>query len=283
MTPTVKPQDVCLTFNLDALAVWVGTYGQRTPQYVSRGELAARTGVPRILDLLRREGVRATWFLPALDVLTYPDTCRRIRDEGHEIAHHGYAHEKVDELDAKAELGVLHRGLDVLDEVLDVRPRGYRAPGANSSSHTCALLDDLGFDWDSSLMGRDFELYHARRDDLLSTESPMVFGPQLRLVEVPISWTLNDFPFIEPVMVPPLILPGSIDLDALGRRWIDDLEFMTEEVPGGTFTQILHPGTIGRGGRIELLECLIRRGRELGLRFCTISESVATWRERAAS
>ncbi|HZZ45919.1 MAG TPA: polysaccharide deacetylase family protein [Pseudonocardia sp.] len=86
-TPTL-----CLTFDFDAISVWLGTFGVSTPTYVSRGEFAANVATPRILDLLERESVTSTWYIPGLDVDTYPDVCRRIRDAGHEIGHHGYAH-----------------------------------------------------------------------------------------------------------------------------------------------------------------------------------------------
>lgn len=84
---------ICLTFDFDAISAWAGTFGLTTPQYVSRGEYGANVATPRILDLLEREGVKSTWYIPGMDVDTYPEVCRRIRDAGHEIGHHGYAHE----------------------------------------------------------------------------------------------------------------------------------------------------------------------------------------------
>lgn len=94
---------VCLTFDFDAISVWLGTMGLSTPTYVSRGEFAANVATPRILDLLEREGVTSTWYIPGLDADTYPDVCKRIRDAGHEIGHHGYAHEGPTSLDEAAE------------------------------------------------------------------------------------------------------------------------------------------------------------------------------------
>ena len=55
---------VCLTFDFDALSVWLGSFGIDTPTAMSRGEFGARVGVPRILRLLAREQINATFYIP---------------------------------------------------------------------------------------------------------------------------------------------------------------------------------------------------------------------------
>jgi len=76
---------VCLTFDFDGISAWAGSLGMTSPSAVSRGEFAGRVAVPRVLDILAREGVRATFFVPGITVEAWPDVCRRILDEGHEI------------------------------------------------------------------------------------------------------------------------------------------------------------------------------------------------------
>src|SRR5690625_4326256 len=100
---------VCLTFDFDALSVWVDR-GQLTATPRSRGEFGA-VAVPRLLDVLERRGLPATWFVPGHTARTYPELCGRIRDGGHEIALHGFAHENVAALDADAERDVLDRSI----------------------------------------------------------------------------------------------------------------------------------------------------------------------------
>lgn len=268
---------VCLTFDFDAISVWLGSFGVATPAYVSRGEFAANVATPRILDILEREGVTSTWFIPGLDADTYPDVCKRIRDAGHEIGHHGYAHEGPTGLDEAAERDVIERGLDALDRVLGVRPVGYRSPAFDLSPNSTRLLSEYGFTYDSSMMGNDFELYRCRTGDVIHADRAAEFGPELDLVEVPVSWTLDDFPFMEFALVPPILLPSSTDVKALADRWVGDLDFMVDEVPHGVFTQTFHPQSIGRAGRIRILERMIHRAKEHGAMFSTVSAAANSW------
>ncbi|MFF0451397.1 polysaccharide deacetylase [Streptomyces sp. NPDC004609] len=271
---------ICLTFDFDAISVWLGTMGLSTPTYVSRGEFAANVATPRILDLLEREGVTSTWYIPGLDADTYPDVCKRIRDAGHEIGHHGYAHEGPTSLDEAAESEVLERGLDALDRVLGVRPTGYRSPAFDLSANSTRLLSDYGFVYDSSMMAHDFELYRCRTGDVIHTDRAIEFGRELDLVEVPVSWTLDDFPFMEFALAPPMLMPASTDVEGLANRWLGDLDFMVEEVPHGVFTQTFHPQSIGRAGRIRILERIIHRAKKHGARFTTVNQAVSDWTAR---
>lgn len=273
------PTQICLTFHFDALSIWLGTFGLTTPNYVSRADFEAETATPRILDLLDRHNVSATWFVSGLDAETYPDAVKKIRDAGHEIAHHGYSHENVTSLNEAAEREALERGFEALDKVLGVKPSGYRSPSYDLSSNSTRVLESYGFVWDSSLMGRDFEMYRARTGDQMS-RAKILLGQEIDLVEVPVSWTLNDFAFMEFVMTPGLILPGSIDTKALGERWRADLDYCVGNVRDGIFTPTFHAQTIGRGSKINLLEQLVRRGHEHGAPFHTVSDAVANWKNR---
>ncbi|MFJ9588002.1 polysaccharide deacetylase family protein [Streptomyces acidicola] len=272
----------CLTFDFDAISAWLGTLGLSSPVYVSRSDFAANVATPRILDLLAREGITATWFIPGMDADTYPDVCKRIRDAGHEIGHHGYAHEVPTSLDEPAERKMIERGLESLDKVLGVRPQGFRSPAADLSFNSNRLLAEYGFTYDSSMMGHDFELYRCRAGDVVHPDKALEFGQEIDLVEVPIG-SVGDLVFMEFVMAPPLVLPGNADFEGLGRRWVTDLDYMAEEVPHGVFTPVFHPVAIGRGGRIRLMERLIQRAREHNARFVTVSQAVADWKAATAS
>lgn len=244
---------------------------------MSRGEYGARVAAPRILDVLEREGVTATWYIPGLDAETFPDVCKRIRDAGHEIGHHGYAHEGPTSLEEPDERRVLERGLEALDGVLGVRPVGYRSPAFDLSPNSTRLLAEYGFAYDSSMMADDFTPYYCRTGDVVTTDGPMTFGRQLDLVEVPVSWTLDDFPFTEFVLSPHFYSPASTDVEAMGDRWLGDLDFMVERVPDGVFTQTFHPQSIGRAGRLRLLERMIARAKEHGATFARIGDVAADW------
>src|SRR3954467_4823562 len=87
----MKRSIVCLTFDFDAISGWISR-GMTSPGPISRGEFGPHVGVPRLLELLERYGIRSTWFIPGHTLETYPEQCRRIADAGHEIGHHGWTH-----------------------------------------------------------------------------------------------------------------------------------------------------------------------------------------------
>ncbi len=119
---------ICLTFDVDAISLWIGSFGATSPTAISRGEFVT-VGLERLLGLLGRTGISGTFFVPDHTAETYPDTVRSIATEGHEIGHHGYLHESPSSLDSEhAEREVLDRGFDALARVVGVRPVGYRAP-----------------------------------------------------------------------------------------------------------------------------------------------------------
>ncbi|MER6531539.1 polysaccharide deacetylase [Streptomyces sp. NPDC001508] len=269
---------VCLSFDFDAISVWAGTLGLTSPQYISRGEYGANIATPRILDVLDREELSTTWFIPGMDAENHPEVCKRIRDNGHEIGHHGYAHESPTALSPEQERTVLERGFETLDSVLGVRPTGYRSPAFDLTEVSTQILSDMGFDYDSSLMANDFQMYRTRTGDVIHRDRASEFGRTLDLVEAPVSWTLDDFPFTEFVMSANFYSPASTDVEAMAQRWLDDLDFMMEQEPDGYFIQTFHPQAIGRGSRLRILERVIKRGKDHGVTFSTIQDAVNSWR-----
>jgi peptidoglycan/xylan/chitin deacetylase (PgdA/CDA1 family) len=139
-----------------------------------------RVGVPRLLRLLARQQVTATFFVPGFTADTYPDTVRQIIDAGHEVAHHGYLHEPMQGLTAEAEAEYIDRGLEALDR-LGVRPVGYRAPWWEMNWHSADLLIERGFLYDSSLLDGDVPYRFTGESGRGS------------LVEIPVDWTLDDW------------------------------------------------------------------------------------------
>jgi peptidoglycan/xylan/chitin deacetylase (PgdA/CDA1 family) len=151
---------VCLTFDFDAISVWPGALGLTSPSAVSRREFSGRVAVPRVLDILKRAGVSATFFVPGITIEAWPDLCRRILDEGHELGHHGYHHITPATMDEAAEREQLERGLATMDRVLDGhRAVGYRSPGGELSANSTRLLAESGFIYESTMSAQDFEPY----------------------------------------------------------------------------------------------------------------------------
>jgi peptidoglycan-N-acetylglucosamine deacetylase len=265
-----------ITFDFDAMSVWIGSLRSNNPSMISRGEFGA-VAVPRILELLERHRMRTTWCIPGHTALAYPDLVRRIRDEGHEIAHHGWVHENPAALDEAGERRVLERGFEALDQVAGVRPRGYRSPAWDLSPRSIGLLIDYGFEWDSSLMGSDFRPYWVRSGDRWSTDGPYVFGENTRLVELPVTWGLDDFPPFE------FILGSNTGLSAPSKVeeiWRGDFDWAYANCPGGLYNLTLHPQVIGRGHRMLMLERLIRHFEEHDdIAFEPLGEYARRWAE----
>jgi peptidoglycan/xylan/chitin deacetylase (PgdA/CDA1 family) len=242
---------VCLTFDFDGPSAWVAR-GVTTATPLSRGEYAA-VAAPRVLSVLRRRGLTSTWFVPAHTVRTYPDVCRRVLDEGHEIALHGYAHENVAALPHDEERDRLARSIEVLEASLGVRPSGFRAPSWDLSAHSVDLMAAAGLTYDSSLMGHDHAPYPCRSGDHVD-EDGLRWGEPTRVVEIPVSWTLDDFPFLEFLRGGSSVLPGVGDPRQMFGRWEDDLHWMLRELDNGVLTVTCHPEVIGRGHRLLALE-----------------------------
>ena len=178
---------VCLSFDFDAISLWIGPYGATSPSMISRGEFGA-VGARRLLRLLDRFGVPATFFVTGHTADTYPEIVREIVAAGHEIGHHGYLHENPAALGSKErEREVLEMGLRALDRAAGVRPVGYRSPAWDNSPHTIELLLEAGFRYESSLMGDDFTPYWCRVGDVIRPDGPYEFGPEVDLVEMPVS------------------------------------------------------------------------------------------------
>ena len=273
---------VCLTFDFDAISAWPGMLGVTSPSVVSRGEFAGRVAVPRVLDVLKREGVPATFFVPGITVEAWPDLCCRIVDEGHEVAHHGYHHITPVTLEEAAEREQIENGLEAIDRVLGgYRAVGYRSPGADLSANSTRLLVDSGFIYESSMSAQDFEPYWCRSGDVIEPSGVARFGPEVELLEIPFSWTLDDFAQMEFVSTPGgVFLEGLSDPEKCERMWLADLDYMVEEIPGGVYTMCFHPEVIGRGARVRVLERMIARGKEHGVEFTTAHVAAEHWINR---
>jgi peptidoglycan/xylan/chitin deacetylase (PgdA/CDA1 family) len=127
--------------------------------------------LPWLLDQLDRHGLLATFFVEAINCEMYPDAIGEIVAGGHEVCHHGWAHETWRDLSPQEERDALAHGLDAFDK-LGLRPRGFRPPGGELTASTPALLREYGFDWCSPAGG-----------------DPYV---EDRLAYVPFDWDLVD-------------------------------------------------------------------------------------------
>lgn len=245
----------CLSFDFDA---WSGltARGMTTPTPVSRGEFGT-IAVPRILRLLERHAIPATFFIPGIVMETYPDLTRQIHDAGHEIGNHGWTHFPPATLNRDDEEVALIRASDLIENLTGRRPTGYRSASFDLSPSTAELLEKHGFLYESSMMGHDHSPYYIRIGDKVDPAKKLEFGRQSELIELPVSWNLDDFPHFEFLRTKEQLMPGLQSAGGVLQNWIDDFRYMhqTEEWGGLTFT--LHPYVVGRGHRMIMLEKLI--------------------------
>ena len=266
-----KTFTVCLTFDFDALSVWLAGYDRATPAMLSRGEFGARVGVPRILKLLAGHEVPASFFIPGHTAESFPEVVDRILDDGHEIAHHGYGHEDPSVQSAEEERCSLERGSEVLERFLGHAPLGYRSPSWDYSDTTLALLDEYGFLYDSSLFADDYQPYHPRLGDRVGVDVPLEKGDHAALWEFPVDFALDDWPHFT-FNFQPLRVGLSAPSKVL-EIWAGEFDYMVENEDSGVFTLTMHPQVIGRGHRVGLLETFIHHVRSKGVaRFARMGD-----------
>ena len=234
---------------------------------LSQGQYGHRQGVPRILEILKSFGIKATFFVPAVTALLYPDEQRRIAAEGHEIGIHGWIHERNSELALEAERDLQRRSAEALERITGAKPVGIRTPSWDFSPNTLAITRDMGLLYDSSLMA-DVDCYELVLD-----------GKETGVIELPVEWIRDDavyFNMNRLAALRPYTPPVSV-LDIFRR------EFDAAYHEGGLFQLTMHPHVIGYRSRIWVLEELIRHMRERErVWFGTHAEVAAYARANAA-
>jgi peptidoglycan/xylan/chitin deacetylase (PgdA/CDA1 family) len=257
--PSGKTAAACLTFDMDAesavLTTDISSIARMTP--MSHQAYGPLVGVPRILSMLRRHNLTATFFIPGYSAHRYPAVVRAVAEAGHEIAHHSYFHENTIGMDSRTEADMLDLGLTALADVAGVRPDGYRAPMWELNYHTPKLLAERGFSYDSSLMDSDHPY-------------ALAVGEAESLIEVPVSWGLDDWE--QYAFLPGLLGPGVIESPAKAlEMWTLELDAMHRL--GAAFVLCCHPFLSGRPARAEALERLIEHMESLpGLWITTVGE-----------
>jgi peptidoglycan/xylan/chitin deacetylase (PgdA/CDA1 family) len=220
---------------------------------LSQSAYGPNVGAPRILDMLACNDLKASFFIPGFTAELHEDLLQRMLEEGHEIGHHGYFHERPDSLSDDEEEAVLVRGIEALERITGSKPIGYRSPSWELKPSTPALLRKHGFLYDSSLMGDDIPHKVEAGDG--------------ELIELPVQWILDDFPFLG--LVPPAM--GIASPEQVFDVWKEEFDAMVGE--NSIFVLTCHPFVSGRPSRVALLERLVRHMREVpGVWFATLEE-----------
>lgn len=214
---------------------------ETSPGKLSQGEYGSRVGARRVLDLLRRRGVPATFFMPAVSAMLHPEEAHGYVEAGHEIGLHGWIHERTMRLQAADERELALRSADALERITGQRPVGLRTPSWDFSDATLGIIRELGLLYDSSLMADD-EPYEVLAD-----------GEPTGLVEIPVEWIRDDAPYFSMdryTALRPYTPPrGVLSI------WQD--EFTRAYAEGGLFQLTMHPHIIGHRSRMAILDELV--------------------------
>jgi peptidoglycan/xylan/chitin deacetylase (PgdA/CDA1 family) len=265
---------VALTFDHDSISD--GVRRGDSPVKLSHAEFGVRVGAPRILELLAARGIPSTWFVPGHTLETFPESTAAILAGGHEIGCHGWFHEDAATLARDEERAMIERCADAVERATSERPRGWRAPYGSLGPASLELIEAAGFVYDSSLMADDYRPYRVRQGDRHSVTEGSRFGREGALVEVPVSWALDDWPHFEP--------SASGDRDGLSAPskvleiWTEELRYAHANAPGGLLTITMHPECIGRGHRMAMLERFIDAASSRdGVVFDRLDRDVERW------
>jgi peptidoglycan/xylan/chitin deacetylase (PgdA/CDA1 family) len=235
---------VLLSFDLDAETMWTARDPKNAerPIVMSQGAYGWKVGVPRILELLDRYGLKVTFFVPGLVMEQRPRVIEQILKGGHEIAHHSWSHAWIVNLTPEAEREEMEKGIAIIERMTGRKPVGYRSPAAEFSAITLTLLEEYRFGYSSNYFDDDSPYLHV------------IDGRRTDIVEFPFAWVLDDAPFFQYSIT----LPGRTMQapSAVFEAWRREFDVLYRE--DRYFCLAMHPQIIGRPSRITLLEELIR-------------------------
>ncbi len=262
LQPTAWPNGarvaVMISFDVDNDTTTIVRNAEPSIGALSQGEYGARVGLQRVVDLMDRHEIPASFFIPAVSLVLRPEMVDVIEASGrHEFGVHGWIHELNSALDAETEREFVRRATDYLEEATGRRPVGYRAPSWDFSPNTLDIIKGLGFLYDSSLMADD------RPYELLQ------HGEPTGIVELPVEWILDDAPLLNPrgtSYTPPR---------ELLQVYIDEFDRAYEE--GTMFLLTTHPHIIGHRSRMVILEELIEHIQARGDVWFATHEQVARY------
>ncbi len=231
---------VGLSFDFDNETVTLRD-GRESVSQLSQGEYGARAGLPRVLRLLEKHKLKASFFVPAVSALLHEAGMKAIVEAGHEVGLHGWIHERNSQLDEATERELMQRASTTLERIAGRRPVGMRTPSWDYSPQTIRLARELGLLYDSSLMSDDrpYEVVAA--------------GQPTGVVQLPVEWILDDAPYFS--MDRFSTVRPTLNQDEVFAIWKGEFDVAYEE--GGLFILTMHPHISGHRSRAAMLERLV--------------------------
>lgn len=154
--PTPEKRYCLLTNDVETHSIWYNTLRDET------GEKVRDEGMPILLDIYKKFGVRSTFYFVGDMVEKFPEVVRTILADGHEVASHGWTHE-VDEafdvLPYAKQVEHLKRSKKLLEDVSGQQVVSFRAPALRVNADTPRALAEAGYRTDSSVASQRFDMF----------------------------------------------------------------------------------------------------------------------------
>ncbi len=263
---------VMLTFDLDAETTWANgnadfPNGDQFIRSLSLGQYGPLRSAPRLLDLLKRYQLPATFFVPGWVAEHYPDIFIKIAEAGHDVGHHGYTHERFVDKTPDEQREIIAKSQGIFKRLIGKEAIGYRTPSGDWSRETAGILNDLGFSFSSSMRGDD-RPYRT-----------VIDGKETDLIEIPAHWELDDY-----VQFAYSYFPA----EPVGQARISSHDYVFDNFRrefegyyrfGLCYVLMMHPQVIGKPGRAMMLERLIQHMQSYpDVWFATGSQIADWWR-----
>ena len=239
--PSLKPASwpngatVAVAFSFD---FQMGTVYDPSPAASTNtnSQYDGRVGLPRLLKVLDKYRVPASFFVTGVTATFYPDVIKQIMASGrHEIGVHGWIHENNTSVAPDEERRLVAKAVAALEQATGKKPVGYRSPSWAFSAATLDILREQKFLYDSGMMA-DEEPYEI-----------LVKGERTGLLEIPVEWMRDD------AMYYPRQNPHSPD--EVFEVWRAEFDKAYEE--HGLFQVTMHPRISGHRSRVVMLEKFI--------------------------
>lgn len=261
---------VMLSFDVDAETIWANGNkhiegGESFIRSLSIGQYGPLRSVPRILELLKKYDLPATFFVPAWVAEQYPEPFVAIAKDGHELGHHGYLHERFVDLTSEEQIDIIERSQAIFKRMVGKEARGFRTPSGDWAKQTPQLLRDAGFLYSSSMRGDD-RPYRT-----------VLNGEVTDFIEIPPRWELDDYVQFGYNLYP--AEPVGQDRITSQECVLDNFkqEFEGYYRYGLCYVLMMHPQIIGKPGRILMLEKLIQHIKSYPDVWFATGEQIAEW------
>lgn len=256
--PDGKRIAVLLTFDFDAEYLRYSVTGQETIGFsdISRGQYGPYEGLKRVLDMLERQNIKTTFFVPGIVAEKYTEKVKQIAAHGHELAYHGYAHDARIGIPKSEEEENMIKSEKVLEAISGKKVIGHRAPLDALQTYAVELMQKRGYLYSSTLKDCDWAYIHEG-------ENPVV--------ELPTEPGFDDFSFFYFSYADAHTITCSYPANYVFNMWKDAFDELANE--GDKIMCLkLHPQLIGRSSRIRMLEQLVLYMRQNGAWIASCEE-----------